>query len=151
MELISYDDFGGFDIGRFAQPGRGVVQQDGYEWRGGLWTCEAVGAFTCVCRHESMPSVVGGLEMDFRELPERDTLAIFETLHLPLRPGMSLQAVQAVLGEPTERVDYIEDRRGYSFDVGSLYPYEVGCIISDSVGLIYVSVIRRDVLSKCDT
>ena len=151
MELISYDDFGRFDISRFAQPGRGVVQQDGYEWRGGVWTSEAVGACTCVCRHESTPDVVGGLEVDFRDLPERDTLALFGVLHLPLRPGMSLQEVQAVLGEPRERVDFIEDRRGYGFDVGSRYPYEVGCIIRDSVGLIYVSVIRKDVLSRCDT
>jgi hypothetical protein len=144
MELIDYDEFGRFDIGRFAQPGRGVIHQDDITWRGGVWACDAVGAATCVFLHESMPDVVGGLEIDFRDLSERDTLAFFDALHLPLRPGMSLQQVQTVLGEPTQRVDFIEDRRGYGFEVGSRYPYEVGCIIRDSVGLIYVSVIRKD-------
>ena len=151
MELISYDEFGRFDIRPFAQEGKGVIQQDGYQWRGGVWTNEAVGACTCVCRHESMPDVVGGLEIDFRDLPVKDTLAILDALHLPLRPGMTLQEVQAVLGEPKEQVDFVEDRRGYGFDVGSRHRYEVDCIIRDSVGLTYVSVIRKDVLSKCDT
>ena len=151
MELIPYEEFARFNIRPFAQSGRGVVQQADYEWMGGLWANESVGACTGVCRHESAPDEVGGLEIDFRDLPEKDTLAIFDALHLPLRPGMTLQEVQAVLGEPQERVDYIEDRRGYGFEVGSQYPYEVRCIIRDSVGLVYVSVIRKDVLSKCDT
>ena len=56
---------------------------------------------------------------------------------------MSLVEVQQVLGEPRERVDFIEDSRCYGFEVGSRYPYEV-----DS---IYVSVIRTDLLSKCET
>ena len=118
---------------------------------GGIWTNESVGACTGVSQHQSMPGVVGGLEIDFRDLSEKDTLAFFNALHLPLRPGMTLHQVQAVLGEPKEPVDFIEDRRAYGFDVGSRHPYEVGCIIRDSAGLIYVSVIRKDVLSKCDT
>jgi hypothetical protein len=151
MELISYEEFGKFDIRPFAKNDVGVVEQNGVEWRGGIWTSESVGACTCICRHESMPDVVGGLEIDFSDLSETDTLTFFNALRLPLRPGMSLQEVQAVLGEPKERVDFIEDRRGYGFYVGSHNPYEVGCIIRDSVGLVYVSVIRKDVLSKCDT
>jgi hypothetical protein len=98
-----------------------------------------------------MPNEIGGLEIDFRDLSEKDALAILDAIRLPLRPGMTLQEVQPVLGKFQESVDYIEDRKGYEFDVGSLYPYEVGCIIRDSVGLIYVSVIRKDVLSKCDS
>jgi hypothetical protein len=151
MELISYEEFGKFDIRPFVQNGIGVVQRDDWEWRGGIWTNESVGACTGVSRHESMPEEVGGLEIDFRDLPEKDALAFFNALRLPLKPGMTLQEVQGVLGEPKERGDFIEDRKGYGFDVGARYPYEVGCIIRDSAGLVYVSVIRKDVLSKCDT
>lgn len=150
MEIIDYERFGRFDVRPFAQAGRGVIQQGDYEWRGGIWTNEWIGACTGVSRHESMPDEVGGLEIDFRELPERDVMAIFDAIQLPLKPGMTLQEVKVVLGEPFESVDFIEDRKGYGFNVGSRFAYEVGCIIRDSIGLTYVSVIRKDVLSKCD-
>jgi len=134
---------------RFAPPGREVVEGDGFEWMGGLWISEGVG-FTHVSRHRETPDEAGGLEVFFSELPESTSRAILDAIHLPLRPGLTLQEVQSILGQPGKTFTFVPDRKTYDFTVGSKHPYHVSATIHNSEGLIGVSVIRKDVLSKMD-
>jgi len=149
MELIPYEDFSRLRMKQFAPAGIEVSEGDGYEWMGGFWIHEGIG-FTGVARHEDTPDEAGGLAVDFRELPESATLAIFDAIHLPLRPGMTLEEVCSVLGEPEHTHVFVADRKSYDFTVGSHFPYHVSATVHDTHGLIYVVVIRKDVLSKCD-
>ena len=148
MELISYEDFSRLRMKQFAPAGIEVFEGDGYEWMGGFWIHEGIG-FTGVARHEDTPHEAGGLAVDFRELPESSTLAIFDALHLA-RPGVTLEEIRSVLGEPERTNVFVADRKSYDFTVGTRYPYHVSATVHDTDGLIYVAVIRKDVLSKCD-
>ena len=148
MELILYEDFAKLRMKQLA-PGKEVHESDGWEWMGGFWINEGIFGFTSVSRHEDTPDEAGGLEVAFGELPESATLAIFDAIHLPLRQGMTLQEVRSVLGEPEQTHVFVADRKTYDFTVGSRHPYYVSATVHDSDGLIYVAVIRKDVLSRC--
>jgi len=150
MELIPYEDFSRLRMKQFVPAEIEVSDDDGYEWMGGFWIHEGIG-FTGVARHEDTPDEAGGLAVAFRELPERSaTLAIFDAIRLPLRLGMTLEEVRSVLGEPEHTNVFVADRKSYDFTVGSQFPYYVSATVHDTDGLIYVVVIRKDVLSKCD-
>jgi hypothetical protein len=149
MELISYEQFSQLRMRHFAPADIEVSEIDGYEWMGGIWIHEGIG-FTGIARHEDTPDEAGGVEVDLRELTESATLAILDAIHLPLRPGMGLEEVRSVLGEPEHTDVFVADRKSYDFTVGSRHPYYVSATIHDTNGLIYVVVIRKDVLSKCD-
>jgi hypothetical protein len=148
MELIPYPEFARLRMNHLA-PGRQIFESDDWEWMGGLWKNEGIRTCTSVSYHEDMPDEAGGLEVDFRDLPGADVLAIFAAIHLPLRPGMTLQEVCAVLGEPEETHMLVHDRKTYDFTVGSCFPYYVSTSVHQADGLVYVAVIRRDVLSRC--
>jgi hypothetical protein len=90
------------------------------------------------------------LEVDFRDLAETDVLAIFDAIHLPLQPRMTMDEVRLVLGEPEQTHVFVADRKSNDFTVGSRYPYLVSATIHETDGLIHVAVIRKDVLSRCD-
>src|SRR5207247_2508510 len=106
-------------------PGREIFESDDWEWMGGFWINEGIRTCTSVSRHKDTPNEAGGLEVDFRDLPESGVVAIFDAIHLPLRPGMTLQEVQSVLGEPEHTDVFVADRKSYDFTVGSHYPYYV--------------------------
>jgi hypothetical protein len=149
MELISYEEFGRLRMKQFVPRDAEVIEADACEWMGGFWINEGIG-LTSMSRHEDTPSETGGLEVDFSELPESAVAAIFDAIHLPLRPGMTLEEVRSVLGAPEQTHVFVADRKSYDFTVGSQYMYHVSATVHDANGLIDVVVIRKDVLSKCD-
>jgi hypothetical protein len=114
---------------------------------GGFWINEGIG-FTSVSRHEDTPDEAGGLVVDFSELSESAAQAIFDAIKLPLQPGMTLKQVRSLLGEPEHTDTFVADRKTYGFTIGSRYPYYVSTTVHKLDGLIYVAVIRKDVLSK---
>ena len=148
MELIPYQDFAKLRMKELS-PGREIFESDDWEWMGGLWRNEGIRTCTSISYHEDMPDEAGGLEVDFRDLSEAAVLSIFAVIHLPLRPGMALHEVCAVLGQPEKTHVFVHDRKTYDFTVGSRFPYYVSATVHDADGLIYIAVIRRDVLSKC--
>lgn len=150
MELISYSEFAKLRMKQLAPAGAEIFETDGWEWMGGFWVNEGIRGFTSLSRHEDTPEEAGGLEIDFRDLSPSDVVTIFDRIHLPLRPGMKLEEVLSVLGEPEQIHTFAADRKTYDFTVGLRYPYHVSATIHDTHGLIWVSVIRKDVLSKCN-
>jgi hypothetical protein len=149
MELIPYEQFGRLRLKQFVPPDAEIIEDEGYEWMGGFWINEGIG-FTSMSRHEDTPTETGGLEVDFSELPEGAASAIFGAIHLPFRRGMTLEEVHSILGESEHTHVFVADRKTYDFTVGSRYPYYVSVTVHETDGLIYVAVIRKDVLSKCD-
>lgn len=147
MELIPYKEFAQLRLKQFCSPDIELFESDGYEWMDGIWICESIG-FTTVVRLRDMPDEAGGLDIDFSECPESAACAILRTVHLPLYSGMTFEAVHSVLGEPEQTEVFVSDRKSYDFAVGACYPYHISCTIHDLKGLIYLTVIRKDVLSK---
>jgi len=150
MELIPYVEFGRLRAAQFAPAGTPIYESDGYEWMGGFWINEGIHGFTSLSRHEQTPDETGGLEINFRELSPADIEAMLGTIRLPLRPGMTLEEVHAVLGEPERTHVFVADRETYDFTVGSSDLYHVSVTVHETDGLIHVAVIRKDVLSRCE-
>jgi hypothetical protein len=149
MDMISYSEFGRLRLRDFCREEIAESDIPDWEWMGGLWYYDGVGFTWFGCLHD-MPKETGGLEVDFAELPEREWLRILDSLHLPLRAGMTFDMIATILGQPFEIHSYVEDRKRYEFRVGSAYPYIVSCTVLDDGGLIFVSVIRQDVLSRIE-
>jgi hypothetical protein len=148
MELISYNDFGRLRAAQFLPAGTPIYQEDSYEWMGGFWINEGIYGFTSVSRHEDLPNETGGLEIDFRD-SRTPILAMLNAIHLPLRPGMTLQEIQSFLGEPEHMDVFLADRKSYDFTVGERFLYYLSATVHETDGLIHVVVVRKDVISKC--
>src|SRR5262245_50986568 len=132
LKLISYAEFGRLRAAQFASAGTPIYQSDGYEWMGGFWINEGVHAFTSLSRHEQTPNETGGLEIAFREPSSAEIEAMLGAIRLPLRPAMTLQEVQAVLGEPERTHIFVADRESYDFTVGSRESYYVSVTIHET-------------------
>lgn len=150
MELIPYSEFARIRLQQFCAVGVAESDSADWEWMGGFWYCDSIG-FTWFGRLRDMPEETGGLEIDFSELPESAWSSILASLHLPLRVGMNCNAIRGILGEPVETLAFVADRKTYEFRVGLQHPYRVSCTVHEDAGLIFVSVIRKDVLTKIET
>jgi hypothetical protein len=147
MKLISYEQFAGLRLGDFVPEGTPIGEASGWEWMGSVWHNEGIG-FTSFSRHASTPDDTGGLEITFSELPSDCIDRVLTTVGLPLRPGMSTPDVLSTLGTPTGAHQFVPERRTYTFTLGLAQPYIVGCTIVDTDGLIYVTVVRADLVSR---
>ena len=63
---------------------------------------------------------------------------------------MNYESVVRVLGEPTNTLAFVEDRKTLEFQVGSADTYQVSCTIQNDDGLIFVSMIRKDILQAIE-
>ena len=149
MELISYKQFSKLRLKRFVPADADILEAGDFEWMGGFWISECL-RFTHMSRHEDTPRETGGLEVDFSEITGHAASAIFEAIRLPLRRGMTLREMRSIMGDPDDVDVFVADRKSYNFTVGLQYPYYVSATVHKTDGLIHVTVIRKDVLSKCD-
>jgi hypothetical protein len=151
MELIPYNQFAKLRLKQFVGSDVEVTEGDGWEWMGGHWINEGISSFTSFSRLKDTPEETGGLEIDLDELPASSARAILGAIQLPLRSGMKLEEVYAVLGEPTKKDAFgkhVHDRQTDEFEVGSKEAYYVSSTVHNDSGLIYLTVIRKDVLSR---
>jgi hypothetical protein len=147
MELISYEQFVTLRLRDFVPDPAAVGETADWEWMDSHWLNEGIG-FTSFSRHVSTPDETGGLEISFPELPAEAIQRLLTRLGLPLHPGMSDDEVLSAMGEPTITHEFVPDSRTYDFTVGSSEPYLVGCTVQDTDGLIHVSVVRPDLISR---
>ena len=75
-------------------------------------------------------------------------MAILAAVGLSLTAGMNLESVAEILGEPLDVEVFVNDRKTYVFKAGGDDTYKVDCTIQDENGLIFVSVLRADVLQR---
>jgi hypothetical protein len=126
-----------------------VIEHDGWEWMNGNWWYEGIG-FTWFGRLETKPHVTAGLEIYFEELSAASARKLLKAAGLPVSAGMRLADLRARLGEPVSTVQFVSDRKTYSFVMGKGSRYRVGCTIHRRHGLIHVSAIREDVHEQLD-
>jgi len=147
MELISYNEFGRLRLREFCGD---EVEESGFpdwEWMDGHWFRENIG-FTWFGRLSDMPDETGSLEIYHCELTDDVLARIFALLGLPLSMGLQFDAVVRLLDQPIAVSSFVDDRKTYEFKLGSQQPYQVSCTIQNEEGLIFVSMIREDVLAK---
>lgn len=147
MELISYEQFAKLRLRDFVPDPAAVGETTDWEWMDSFWLNEGIG-FTSFSRHVTTPHDTGGLEISFPELPPDASQHLLSSIGLPLHPGMSNDDVLSTFGEPMTTHQFVPDRRSYDFAVGSTQPYLVSCTVQDTDGLIYLSVVRPDLISR---
>lgn len=149
QELASYSDFSKLRLDQFCA---GSIERTGaaiWEWMGGNWYCDGIG-FTWFGCLDGMQSETGCMEIDLSELPQIEAEAILAAIGLSLTAGMSFELVAEILGEPFDVGSFVDDRKTCVFHAGTDDTYRVDCTIQDTDGLIFVSVVRDDVLQRID-
>ena len=149
QELVSYSDFSKLRLDKFCTGG---IERTGaaiWEWMGGDWYCDGIG-FTWFGCLDGMPNETGCMEIHIAELPQSEGIAILVAIGLSLTAGMDFESVTEILGEPLEVLSFVDDRKTYVFEAGTDDTYKVDCTIQDKDGLIFVSVLRNDVLQRIE-
>jgi hypothetical protein len=134
--VIAQSDFEKLRLRSFVDE---VVDLDHWQFMGREWIGEAVG-FTEWLRPKDDPARLGSLAVDLVNLPWETTEAILDRLGLPLRAGMTLEEVTAVLGVPSGTQEFVPGRKSHDFEFGSADRYSVSCTVHDSDGLTYLVV-----------
>lgn len=116
-----------------------IVQLDGWDYLDRDWLGEAWGV-TQWLRLASDRDILRSIAFDLLTLPRSTTTAVLTTLQLPLRPGMTIEEVTAVLGRPVEVSRLVPDRTTLEFHLGSVDKYLVGSTVHDNHGLVYLTV-----------
>ena len=147
MELIPYREFAELRLCHFYPDTAKIVGLEDWEFMGGIWVGEAI-AFTDFLRPDHREEELGAIDIYFAELPAGVGQAILDAIHLPLQQGMSFDQMIQILGTPADTLIFAEDRKSYDYTLGSQFPYHISCTIHESDGLIYLSVIRKDMLAE---
>jgi hypothetical protein len=147
MELISYEQFAKLRLRDFVPDRSAIRETPDWEWEGSFWFNESIG-FTSFSRHVTTPDETGGLELSFSEMPAEFNQRLLSVIGLPVRRGMSHSEALSALGVPTRTHQFVRDRRSCEFTVGSDQPYVVGCTIQEIEGLIHVTIVRSDLVSR---
>jgi len=154
-ELIPYHEFGALTLTRFLGGHPALAAQvtalEDWEYMGHMWVGEGAGAFTDFLRLASRPGELGAMTLDFPSLPRPFSEDILDALRLPVRPGMSQNDITLLLGEPERRQRFVADRESLEFTIGQRWPYHVDCTVHEAEGLIYLAVIRKDILERCSS
>lgn len=149
MELIPYENFSKLRLKQFLGKNADIDDMEDTEWMGGVWISEAIG-ITGFRRLETTPEEMGGLEIVFSEISEKEALAILDAIRLPLRPSMTFEEVCSVLGEPDKVEALTGEWKNYDYRIGSPYSYCISCSIYNAGGIMGLAVIRSDVLAKIE-
>ncbi len=150
MELIPYSQFAKLRLKQLVSADMNASEDDGYEWLGGYGINEGIRGADFF-RREQTPDETTGIELYFDLLPSNAAQAILDAIGLPLNPRMGFEQIYSVLGEPKEKDvfnDRPQNRQTDNFVIGSTQPYHVSCSVHGNSGLIGLSVVRGDVLSR---
>jgi hypothetical protein len=105
---IAHDAFAQLRLADYA-PADVIVQLDNWEYLDRRWLGEAWD-FTEWLRPESDPDRLRSIALDLQALPGSVATAVLTTIQLPLRPGMSIEEITGILGEPAGAVSFLSDR-----------------------------------------
>ena len=136
--MISHTDFGMLRLAQF-RPDDEIAELDNWEFMDHIWVGEAIG-FSEWLRLEDEPETLRSLAIDFSEFPEPAAEQVLRAIDLPVRAGMKLNELRALLGEPVDEQRFVEDRVSYEFVVPGPPRYEVSCTVLNRGGLRYLVV-----------
>lgn len=147
-EMIPYSDFAALRFVEFtrAEPSLVVYEHGNWIFMGRTWIGEGLGAFSDFLRPEERPDEVGAITLDLQNLPLSVQESIFSRLHLPIRMHETKSALINQLGLPRQTNRYVEDRLSLDFLVGKRWRYLVTCTVHEEHGLLFVVVMRQDML-----
>ena len=147
MGKISYADFGRLRLSSFFPVGTEIAPLEDWEFMDCSWVGEAIG-FTEFLRLWNDPKVTRSISIDFTEIPASAAEAILIELALPLRSGMNSTEVSANLDAEVCSTSVFDPRRfTHDFVWGSDDPFEISCTFEDTVGLVYLVIMRPDYLT----
>jgi hypothetical protein len=147
MDLLPYREFARLRLNQFPSGGNEVCEDDGTEWMEGLWITEYLGPNACViARSRETPKESGAMKVDFQYAPTETADKMLSTIRLPLKPRMTPQDVESLVGKSDRSYSYDEERKSFDFTVGSKEKYLVRCFFFAANGLISVHVFRKDIL-----
>jgi hypothetical protein len=136
--MISHTEFGKLRLEQLL-PEAEIEWVTGWEFMNRLWVGEKSG-FSEWLRLEKEPDRLSALAIDFAGFPAAEAAIVFDTLDLPLRPGMDTEELRAVLGEPVEQHLFARDRITYEFAVAGPPEYTLECTVLNEGGLAYLVV-----------
>jgi hypothetical protein len=136
--MLSYAAFAALRLSQFAPPDE-IVPLDNWEFLDQIWVGEAIG-FSEWLRPRNNSNALESLALDLSELPASVSGAVLAKLGLPLKAGMRLHTIAAMLGEPTGTANFVDDRTTYEFRCGEPESYDVSCTVHDTVGLLHIAV-----------
>jgi hypothetical protein len=152
-ELIPYNEFKTLRLTHFYKPaflwGSPIRILKDWEFMGGLWVGEAVGFTEFLCL-TSNDTELGSVAIDLFALPEKTSNSIFDALNLQLKPNITRQEVEYILGNPHNTRTFVKDRTTSDFIIGTKWKYHIDCTIHETKGLIFIVVIRKDILDLCE-
>lgn len=137
--MISYSRFGKLRLAQFL-PDAKITEVANWEFMDAIWVGESLG-FSEWLRLEAEPTILRSLAIDFKEFPEKAANAVLRAIDLPIRAGMRLEELRAVLGEPIAEHRFVADRVFYDFAMGPPR-YKVSCNVLNESGLSYLVVVR---------
>lgn len=152
MELIPYNQFAKLRLKQFVDGRTQVNEMDGVEWLGGYGISEGIRG-SDFFRWEKTPNETGAIAVYCADIPENVERKILDAINLPLRSGMKLEEIYSVLGKPTETdvfKGHLGDRQSDEFVVGSEQPYRLSVTVHTTDGLIYIAIVRGDILSNIE-
>src|SRR5262245_55435204 len=136
--MIPYEQFGKLRLKQFL-PSRRLAQLTNWEFMDRIWVGDALG-FSEWLRLEDSPDATRSLAIDFTEFPRKASDKALATIGLPVRPGMNLQELRGLLGEPVREYRFTDDRLSYEFIVQGPPRYNVRCTVLHDGGLTYLVV-----------
>ena len=136
--MIDYGDFRRLRLVDFLAPTDVVALHD-WEFEGRLWVGEAHG-FSEWLRLVSAPEELGSIALDLSAFPHPAAREVFSRLVLPIRAGMAIEELEAVLGPSRSSQRFMPDRVTYQFVTTGAQPFRISCTVLNEGGLTYLGV-----------
>ena len=138
--MISHEEFGRLRLTGFLEPEH-VSPLEDWRYEDADWVGDAHG-FSEWLRLAEHAEVTGSIALDFSSLPAEAATKVMVAIELPVRPGMTFSEITEVLGEPTETMAFVKDRKTYGCTTGDVDTFIVSCTVLDSGGLSYLTIMR---------
>jgi len=105
---IAHADFGALRLSQSLSEDQ-IRPLDAWEFMERIWVGEAAG-FSEWLRLADQPAELRSLALDFTSFPPEITEVVLRRLGIPLRPGMNLEQLRDLLGEPAREVRFARGR-----------------------------------------
>ena len=143
MELISHLGFGKLRLENFISQNSPVESLADWEFMDDYWIGEAFG-FSEWLRLEVQPGETQSISINLEDFDLDELNKIFNTLKVPLKPGMTYEEIKKILGTPLNTQSFVANRRSYEFIVGNKDEYYVSCTVVDKVGFTYFVMMNHE-------
>lgn len=135
---ITHAEFGALRLSNFLSADQ-IAPLDEWEFMERTWVGEAAG-FSQWLRLAEEPDELRSLALDFTSFPPAASDLVLERLGTALRPGMNLEQLRDVLGEPASEIRFVAGRVTWEYAVTEPAAYTLSCTVRDDVGLSYLVV-----------